>query len=195
MKRKAGIISGLCLFLFICQGVFAAGEKDGKRQVDIQGERLSYSELYVYFDAVRGTTQVTFFNVPRTYQDFTKSKNSSLFESYFYTDRYSLISERVTKENKQINYTCILQARSRMFHRENLSTLLSNILRRPVTVTDAAVAPTHTHLINIAFNYDEDMYIPAGNSAGIYYNEYSRQILYSYDIAKAPIEFLLGYRY
>jgi hypothetical protein len=62
-------------------------------------------------------------------------------------------------------------------------------------VEDLEIAPPHRFLISVAFNYDENMYFPAGNSKGLYYNEYSRQILYSYDIAQVPIEFRLGYRY
>jgi hypothetical protein len=194
MKRKTGIITGFCLFVFIFLGACASGNKDTGRQVNPRGEQLSFSELYVYYDTLRGTTQVTFFNVPKAYQKLAKDKNTSLFETYFFTERYSLVDEKVTTEKKQLVYTCTLQARTNMFHKENLGALLSNILRRQVTVEDAEVAPPSKYLITVTFNYDDDMYFPAGNSVGIYYNEYSRQMLYSYDIAKAPIEFVLAYR-
>jgi hypothetical protein len=194
MKRKVGIIMGLCLFVFICQGVFAADNWGRNRSVNPRGEQVSFSEVYVYYDPLRGTTQVTFFNVPKTYQGFARNKQTSLFESYFYTDRFSLLDEKVTTENKQLVYTCTLQARNSMFHRENLGALLSNILRRQVTIEDVEVSPPSKYMISINFIYDDFMFFPAGNSVGIYYNEYSRQMLYSYDIAKSPIEFRLGYR-
>jgi hypothetical protein len=186
---------GLCLFAVIFLGSCASWKKDTPRQVNMRGEQVTFSELYVYYDTLRGTTQVTFFNVPKTYKKLAKSKKTSLYETYFYNDRYSLISEKVTKENKQLVYTSTLEARNNMFHRENISALLSNILRRQVTVEDVEVAPPSKYMISITFSYEENMYFPAGNSVGIYFNEYSRQILYSYDIAKAPIEFLLGYRH
>jgi hypothetical protein len=195
MKRKLGLVTGICLFVFVSQGAFAFGKKEVTRQVNMRGEQISFTELYVYHDTLRGTTQVTFFNTPKAYKKLAKSKKTSLFESYFFTDRFALVSEKVTKENKQNVYTVTLQARNNMFHKENIGALLSNILRRQVTVEDVEVAPPKTYVVGVMFNYDDYMYFPAGNSVGIYYNEYSRRILYSYDIAKAPIEFVLGYRY
>jgi hypothetical protein len=148
----------------------------------------------VYFDTLRGTTRVTFVNVPTAYKKIAKDKKTSLFETYFFTDHYSLVSETVTTEKKQLVYTCTLQAQTNIDHRENLGALLSNILQRQVTIEDVEVAPPNKYLISINFSYDDDMYFPAGNSAGIYYNESTRRILYYFDIAKAPIEFLLAYR-
>jgi hypothetical protein len=195
MKRKLKIIAGLCLFLFICRGVFAFGGKDGGgNQVNRRGEQLSFSELYVHYDPLRGTTEVTFFNVPTAYKKIENDKKTSLFESYFFTDRFSLVSETTRTENKVLVYTCTLQARNSMFHRESISALLSNILRREVVVEDTEIAPPNKYMISITFTYDDFMFFPAGNSVGIYYNEDIRKILYSYDIARAPIEFRLGYR-
>jgi hypothetical protein len=109
------------------------------------------------------------------------------------------VSEKMTRE-KQANgkkapvYTAVLQARNNMLHRENVESLLSQILRRQVTVEDIEVRPPQTYVVGIMFNYDDYMYFPSGNSIGVFYNEYSRRILYRYDIAKGPIEFCLGYR-
>jgi hypothetical protein len=190
------------MILFASPDVFASGKKkDKSRILNPQGaERMQFSGVHMYYDVSDGTTQLTFYNVPKNYASLAKNKNTSLFESYFYNQHFVLVGEKATQRRKELDYTVTLQARQVDIYKENISILLGTILRRQVVVDHTAPL---TNIIGVMFRYDNSMYLPqdsiimpAGNPMSVSFNEQTRRVAYYFDLAKVPVvELFIGYDY
>ncbi|MDR3312151.1 MAG: hypothetical protein LBS64_03355 [Spirochaetaceae bacterium] len=178
------------------------GKKTDKRRIinPSGAARMEFSGMHMYYDTSDGTTQLTFFNVPKSYRSLAKNKNASLFESFFYNQHFVLVGEKYSKRRKEIDYTVTLQARQVDIFKENISILLSNILRRQVMVDHTAPM---TNIIGVMFRYDNTMYLPegsvfmpAGNPTSVSFNEQTHRVAFYFDLAKVPVvELFLSYDY
>jgi hypothetical protein len=206
ISRKWGKIMKLFLICLVSTNVLLGcisnnknvviGEEDlnhsSNKTDDFGDDKLLFKEMVFSQNVFIGDTQLIFYDIPIEY--FKSEKGKTIYQQFIDLDRYDFIDIAFSDSNNIFSCRLLLRAKNPLLHKENISIILSNILKREIEVKDMDVIPFEKYVIGILFKIDENMYFPNGNSIGIYGSDDNTFVLYTFDIAEDPIEFILGYK-
>lgn len=155
---------------------------------------LKYSELFLSHDTRNGYTELILYNVTGGKDFVHQIKKSEFIKSNYDLKNYDLVSESYSDSKDMLSVRIFLKAKNPLMHQKNLEEILSQIIVKEVKVRDLDIVPMSKYVIGIFIDETPGMYNPTGNSIGIYQSPESNQIIYQFDIANKPIEFLIGFK-
>ena len=192
--KKSWLI--LAVFLFFFSSCATLNEKDSVSISSIDGE-FAFGEMVFLHDLISGETEIIFYDIPEYFRNYMKSGSPRLYDDYFNVEQFTFYDEGYNIDDGILSYKLLLLAKISLLQNENLTSLLSRILQREVSVgsvqrsemTKEAVRP-----LAISFDFDEDMYFSNSNAAALYRNENLSRVLYIFDLSQNKIEFVIGRR-
>lgn len=191
--RKLLSFSIAIFFIVSCAGtgIYSGAEKQ-ETPGEFIPEDFRFSEMYLFHDTVTGKTELVLYNVfPESCIELTAE--TRLAGTLYSFAGFEIISEEYSTDRDMLTLRFLMQAENQLFHQDNLEEIIGKVLEKNTVVSDVDISFGKQYVISIVIEDIGNMYFPDGNSLGIYRNEKENKVMYLFDIASDPIEFLIGY--